>query len=50
MLILGIESSCDETGVALVEFGGAAVPVLRSHALFSQVDMPAVTIFVACCR
>jgi N6-L-threonylcarbamoyladenine synthase len=39
MLILGIESSCDETGVALVEFGGAAVPVLRSHALFSQVDM-----------
>jgi N6-L-threonylcarbamoyladenine synthase len=39
MLILGIESSCDETGVALVESGGAAVPVLRSHALFSQVDM-----------
>ncbi len=39
MLILGIESSCDETGVALVESGAAAVPVLRSHALHSQIDM-----------
>jgi N6-L-threonylcarbamoyladenine synthase len=39
MLILGIESSCDETGVALVETAGAAVPVLRAHALHSQIAM-----------
>jgi N6-L-threonylcarbamoyladenine synthase len=39
MLILGIESSCDETGVALVESGMAGVPLLRAHALFSQIDM-----------
>ena len=39
MLILGIESSCDETGVALVESGTGPVPVLRSHALFSQIEM-----------
>ena len=39
MLILGIESSCDETGVALVESGTSPVPVLRSHALFSQIEM-----------
>jgi N6-L-threonylcarbamoyladenine synthase len=29
MLLLGIESSCDETGVALVESHGDALPVLR---------------------
>ena len=39
MLVLGIESSCDETGVALVEATGAAVPVLRADALHSQIDM-----------
>src|SRR6476620_1633954 len=39
MLVLGIESSCDETGVALVEASGAAVPVLRADALHSQIDM-----------
>ena len=39
MLVLGIESSCDETGVALVETAGTAVPRLLSHALFSQIDM-----------
>lgn len=47
MLILGIESSCDETGVALVQTGvgvgvGAgcdAVPRLLGHALHSQIDM-----------
>jgi N6-L-threonylcarbamoyladenine synthase len=40
MLVLGIESSCDETGVALVETrDGGAVPVLRSHALHSQIAM-----------
>jgi N6-L-threonylcarbamoyladenine synthase len=39
MIVLGIESSCDETGVALVEATGMQVPVLRSHALHSQVEM-----------
>lgn len=39
MLLLGIESSCDETGVALVESQGSALPVLRSHALHSQIAM-----------
>ena len=39
MNVLGIESSCDETGVALVSSHGAAVPTLRAHALHSQVQM-----------
>jgi N6-L-threonylcarbamoyladenine synthase len=39
MNVLGIESSCDETGVALVSTHGAAVPALRAHALHSQVQM-----------
>lgn len=39
MNILGIESSCDETGVALVEVVGSGVPRLRAHALHSQIDM-----------
>lgn len=39
MLLLGIESSCDETGVALVESHGSALPMLRSHALHSQIAM-----------
>ena len=39
MIVLGIESSCDETGVALVEAGATRVPLLRAHALHSQVDM-----------
>ena len=39
MLILGIESSCDETGVALVESTGAGVPALCAHALHSQIEM-----------
>ncbi len=39
MLVLGIESSCDETGVALVDAVGASVPLLLSHALHSQIDM-----------
>ena len=41
--VLGIESSCDETGVALVELpegaAGAAAPRLLAHALHSQIDM-----------
>ena len=39
MLILGIESSCDETGVALVETLGAGLPVLLADALHSQIVM-----------
>jgi N6-L-threonylcarbamoyladenine synthase len=39
MIVLGIESSCDETGVALVESGRTAVPALLAHALHSQVEM-----------
>ena len=40
MNILGVESSCDETGVALVRCGDvASVPELRAHALHSQIDM-----------
>ncbi len=37
--ILGIESSCDETGVALVELPPSGAPTLLSHALHSQIDM-----------
>ncbi len=39
MKVLGIESSCDETGVALVEFAGTAVPRLLAQALHSQISM-----------
>jgi N6-L-threonylcarbamoyladenine synthase len=43
MLVLGIESSCDETGVALVETstggGPDALPRLLAHGLHSQVAM-----------
>jgi len=39
MIVLGIESSCDETGVALVETAGTPVPRLRAHALHSQIEM-----------
>ena len=39
MNILGIESSCDETGVALVETTGSGTPHLRAQALYSQVEM-----------
>ena len=38
-VVLGIESSCDETGVALVRCDGSAVPRLLAHALYSQVEM-----------
>lgn len=37
--VLGIESSCDETGVALVAVRGSALPVLLAHALYSQIEM-----------
>ncbi len=39
MLILGIESSCDETGVALVATQGVETPRLLAHALYSQIEM-----------
>ncbi len=42
-LVLGIESSCDETGVALVRAqtqpGATALPELLAHALHSQISM-----------
>ncbi|HEV6967795.1 tRNA (adenosine(37)-N6)-threonylcarbamoyltransferase complex transferase subunit TsaD, partial [Roseateles sp.] len=37
--VLGFESSCDETGVALVEVAGDAPPRLRAQALHSQIAM-----------
>ena len=40
-LVLGIESSCDETGVALVRTRAHGVPELLAHALHSQVAMHA---------
>ena len=39
MNILGIESSCDETGVALVRAAASGTPALLGHALHSQIDM-----------
>jgi len=39
LCVLGIESSCDETGVALVDVLGSALPVLLAHALYSQIEM-----------
>ncbi|WP_296445361.1 tRNA (adenosine(37)-N6)-threonylcarbamoyltransferase complex transferase subunit TsaD [Rhodoferax sp. UBA5149] len=39
MVVLGMESSCDETGVALVEVRGTEVPVLLADALYSQIEM-----------
>ena len=40
MLILGIETSCDETGLALYEAGAAGLPgTLLAHAVHSQIAM-----------
>jgi N6-L-threonylcarbamoyladenine synthase len=39
MIVLGIESSCDETGVALVQAQAREVPTLLAQALHSQIDM-----------
>jgi N6-L-threonylcarbamoyladenine synthase len=39
MLILGLETSCDETGVALYATGGGPGGGLRAHAVHSQVAM-----------
>ncbi len=38
-LVLGVESSCDETGVALVRFFDQERPALLAHALHSQIVM-----------
>lgn len=39
MIVLGIESSCDETGVALVEAAPGGLPRLLAQALHSQAAM-----------
>ena len=40
MNVLGIESSCDETGVALVQIpNDGSAPKLKAHALHSQIEM-----------
>ena len=41
LLVLGIESSCDETGVALVQVpsGAGDLPTLLADALYSQIEM-----------
>ncbi|CAN7398487.1 tRNA (adenosine(37)-N6)-threonylcarbamoyltransferase complex transferase subunit TsaD [Rhizobacter sp. LjRoot28] len=39
MKVLGVESSCDETGVAVVDASASGVPRLLAHALHSQIDM-----------
>jgi N6-L-threonylcarbamoyladenine synthase len=41
MRVLGIETSCDETGIALVQAEGDATPRLLAQALHSQVEMHA---------
>jgi N6-L-threonylcarbamoyladenine synthase len=39
MNVLGIESSCDETGVALVSVSAQGMPALLAHELHTQIDM-----------
>ena len=39
MIVLGIESSCDETGVAVVQCQAQGLPRLLGDALYSQVKM-----------
>ncbi len=41
MIFLGVETSCDETGLALVQANSAGAPGLLSQALHTQVDMHA---------
>jgi N6-L-threonylcarbamoyladenine synthase len=41
MNVLGVETSCDETGVALVRIEGTHLPGLVTQALHSQIDMHA---------
>lgn len=39
MLVLGVETSCDETGLALVEISGEGRGVIRGEVLASQVSL-----------
>ena len=39
MIVLAFESSCDETGVAIVDASGRGTPRLLAHALHSQIEM-----------
>ena len=39
MYVLGIETSCDETGLALVAYDGDSPPKLLSQSLYSQVAL-----------
>jgi N6-L-threonylcarbamoyladenine synthase len=39
MIVLGIETSCDESGVAVVRADASGTPTLLAHALHSQVEM-----------
>jgi len=41
MNVLGIETSCDETGVAVYDTGRPGAEGLRAHAVYSQVDLHA---------
>src|SRR5688500_2492426 len=41
MLVLGIETSCDETGVAVYDTSRAGADGLRAHAVYSQVALHA---------
>ena len=41
MLVLGIESSCDETGVAVYDTALSGAAGLRAHAVYSQVALHA---------
>lgn len=57
MRVLGIETSCDETGVAVFD----TVAGLRAHAVYSQIalhaeyggvvpELAAATMYASCCR
>ena len=41
MRVLGIESSCDETGVAVYDTALPGAAGLRAHALYSQIALHA---------
>ncbi|MBD9369920.1 tRNA (adenosine(37)-N6)-threonylcarbamoyltransferase complex transferase subunit TsaD [Xanthomonas sp. XNM01] len=41
MKVLGIESSCDETGVAVYDTGRSGAAGLRAHAVYSQIALHA---------
>ena len=41
MRVLGIESSCDETGVAVYDTSLSGIDALRAHAVYSQIALHA---------